>query len=160
MSRHEHNPASEALSMTAQAPITPRQRWMAILARASAAELDSLLPPQQRPAFTVLKPAETGTVMVEARAGGTGDRFNLGEATATRCVVRLASGTMGFSYALGTDRAKAESAALIDALMQDAPDRLGPAIATLGEKQRAAHDLASRKAAATKVDFFTLVRGE
>ena len=146
--------------MTAQATTTPRQRWMAILARASAAELDAILSAAQRPAFAILKPAETGTVMVEARAGGTGDRFNLGEATATRCVVRLASGTMGFSYALGTDRAKAESAALIDALMQDAPGRLGPAIARLGEAQQAMRDLASRKAAATKVDYFTLVRGE
>jgi alpha-D-ribose 1-methylphosphonate 5-triphosphate synthase subunit PhnG len=141
-------------------PTTPRQRWMAILARASAAELENMLPPGGRPAFTTLKPAETGTVMVQARAGGTGDRFNLGEATTTRCVVRLESGTMGFSYALGTDRAKAESAAIIDALMQDAPDRLAPAITRLGEAQQAARDLASRKAAATKVDFFTLVRGE
>jgi alpha-D-ribose 1-methylphosphonate 5-triphosphate synthase subunit PhnG len=139
---------------------TPRQRWMAILARASAAELENMLPPGVRPAFATLKPAETGTVMVQARAGGTGDRFNLGETTTTRCVVRLASGTMGFSYALGTDRAKAESAALIDALMQDAPDRLAPAITRLGAMQQAARDLASRKAAATKVDFFTLVRGE
>lgn len=139
---------------------TPRQRWMAILARASAAELENMLPAGARPAFATLKPAETGTVMVQARAGGTGDRFNLGEATTTRCVVRLASGTMGFSYALGTDRAKAESAALIDALMQEAPDRLATAIARLGATQKAARDLASRKAAATKVDFFTLVRGE
>jgi alpha-D-ribose 1-methylphosphonate 5-triphosphate synthase subunit PhnG len=133
---------------------------MAVLARASAAELDAMLPPAQRPAFATMKPAETGTVMVEARAGGTGSRFNLGEATVTRCVVRLETGTMGFSYALGTDTQKAESAALIDALMQDAPDRLAAAIDRLASAQRAANERASRKAAATKVDFFTLVRGE
>jgi alpha-D-ribose 1-methylphosphonate 5-triphosphate synthase subunit PhnG len=114
------------------------------------------------PAHTVLKPAETGTVMVEARAGGTGRRFNLGEATMSRCVVRLADETMGFAYALGGDRRKALLSAVLDGLLQhpsNGPGLLEREIAPLGERQQAARELSLRKAAATKVDFFTLVRG-
>ncbi|WP_348271355.1 phosphonate C-P lyase system protein PhnG [Bosea sp. Root381] len=139
---------------------TARQRWMAILSRASRAEVASLLGPDL-PQHEVLKAPETGTVMVEGRAGGAGRRFNLGEATVTRCVVRLAEGAMGFSYALGRDARKARLAAILDARLQaEASDStLHQGIARLAENQAAARDLASRKAAATKVDFFTLVRG-
>lgn len=139
---------------------TPRQRWMAILARASRAEIAELLGPDV-PRHDMLKAPETGTVMIEGRAGGAGRRFNLGEATMTRCVVRLDDGAMGFSYALGRDARKARLAAILDARLQaQAPDgALHRAIDALADRQSAARDLASRKAAATKVDFFTLVRG-
>jgi len=139
---------------------TARQRWMAILVRASQAEIENLLG-ADLPSHEVLKAPETGTVMVEGRAGGTGRRFNLGEATVTRCIVRIADGAMGFSYALGRDARKARLAAILDAKLQaDAPG--GPlhrGIDALAQRQAAARDIASRKAAATKVDFFTLVRG-
>lgn len=138
---------------------TDRQRWMAILARASRAEIANLLGPEL-PRHDLLKAPETGTVMVEGRAGGAGRRFNLGEATVTRCVVRLAEGPMGFSYALGRDARKARLAALLDArLLGEAPGSpLHRALDDLAARQSAARELASRKAAATKVDFFTLVR--
>jgi alpha-D-ribose 1-methylphosphonate 5-triphosphate synthase subunit PhnG len=138
---------------------TPRQQWMATLARASRAEIEALA--GDMPAHEVLKAPETGTVMVEGRAGGAGRRFNLGEATVTRCVVRLGDGAMGFSYALGRDGRKARLAAILDARLQgEAEDgALRRGIADLAAQQAAARRLASRKAAATKVDFFTLVRG-
>jgi alpha-D-ribose 1-methylphosphonate 5-triphosphate synthase subunit PhnG len=141
-----------------------RQRWMAALARASRGEIEALAGPDL-PAHEVLKAPETGTVMVEGRAGGTGRRFNLGEATMTRCVVRLQdsaqAGAMGFSYALGRDGRKARLAAILDARLQAEPEdgALRRGVAGLAAAQAAARDLASRKAAATKVDFFTLVRG-
>lgn len=139
---------------------TPRQRWMATLARASRTEIETLLgaPPQHE----LLKAPETGTVMLEGRAGGAGQRFNLGEATVTRCVVRLSNGRMGFSYALGRDGRKARLAALLDARLQDEAEdgALHRGIAALSQQQAAARELASRRAAATKVDFFTMVRGE
>lgn len=141
---------------------TTRQHWMAVLARATQGEIDALLQPAGAlPAHELLKAPETGTVMVEGRAGGAGRRFNLGEATVTRCVVRLDSGAMGFSYALGRDGRKARLAAVADALLQGETDA-GPlrrGVDALARKQQAARELASRKAAATKVDFFTLVRG-
>ncbi len=136
-----------------------RKRWMAVLARASSAEIEALAGPEL-PAHEVMKAPETGTVMVEGRAGGAGRRFNLGEATMTRCIVRLADGAMGFSYALGRDGRKARLAAILDARLQRESDgALRQGISRLAEAQAAARDLASRKAAATKVDFFTLVRG-
>ena len=139
-----------------------RQQWMAVLARASHREIEALLAQAgPLPAHEILKAPETGTVMVEGRAGGAGRRFNLGEATVTRCVVRLESGAMGFSYALGRDGRKARLAAILDARLQaEAPgSALHRAVHDLADRQAAARDLASRKAAATKVDFFTLVRG-
>ena len=80
----------------------------------------------------------------------------------TRCVIRLESGSLGFAYALGTDRRKALLAAVLDALLQHpvtGPELARAEIAPLAGRQRAARELALRKAAATKVDFFTLVRG-
>ncbi|MBX9910226.1 MAG: phosphonate C-P lyase system protein PhnG [Beijerinckiaceae bacterium] len=132
---------------------------MAVLARASRAEIEALSGPEL-PAHEIMKVPETGTVMVEGRAGGAGRRFNLGEATMTRCIVRLPDGTMGFSYALGRDGRKARLAAILDARLQRESDgALRQGLSRLAEAQAAARDLASRKAAATKVDFFTLVRG-
>lgn len=147
--------AEKTRSETAQ-----RQRWMAVLARASRAEIAELVGPDV-PRHDILKAPETGTVMVEGRAGGAGRRFNLGEASVTRCIIRLDDGAMGFSYALGRDGRKARLAAILDARLQaEAPDAaLRRAVDALAERQSAARDLASRKAAATKVDFFTLVRG-
>ncbi|WP_439499455.1 phosphonate C-P lyase system protein PhnG [Bosea sp. (in: a-proteobacteria)] len=139
---------------------SPRQQWLATLARASRAEIESLAGSLAAlPEHDVLKAPETGTVMVEGRAGGAGRRFNLGEATVTRCVVRLEDGTMGFSYALGRDGRKARLAAVIDGLLQGEAGPLRNGVAALASRQQAARELASRKAAATKVDFFTLVRG-
>jgi alpha-D-ribose 1-methylphosphonate 5-triphosphate synthase subunit PhnG len=141
---------------------TARQRWLAVLARASTDEIASILERHGgEPAHSVLKAPETGTVMLEGRAGGTGTRFNAGEATVTRCVVRLVAGPIGVAYALGTDRRKALLAALLDGLLQQAasPQSLCHEIGTLAAAQQAKREQASAKAAATKVEFFTLVRG-
>tara|TARA_R110002096_G_scaffold147740_5_gene308085 strand:+ start:1468 stop:1881 length:414 start_codon:yes stop_codon:yes gene_type:complete len=107
-----------------------------------------------------LRPAETGAVMVRGRMGGSGAPFNMGEMTVTRATVRLDNGTLGFGYVAGRARRKAELAALLDAALQRdqclADEVLPPMIAALD----ASRNERSRKAAATKVDFFTLVRGE
>jgi len=141
-----------------------RQRWMGILARASdAAIADLIARVEPTPAYDIIKRPETGTLMLEGRAGGAGQRFNMGEATMTRCVVRLSDGTMGFSYALGRDRKKAEQSAVLDALLQSATpwaETLHAGINAMEQVQADARDKASRKAAATKVNFFTLVRGD
>lgn len=144
--------------MSDDKPKTARQRWIAVLARASRQDIESLL--GEAPPHQLLKAPETGTVMIEGRAGGAGRRFNLGEATVTRCVVRLDDGTMGFSYALGRDGRKARLAAILDARLQrETEGGLHRGIAMLAAAQAGARDRAARKAAATKVDFFTLVRG-
>lgn len=154
MSAHKHQTALQ----------TERQYWMGVLARTKADSVASLLESLgTAPAYEVIKRPETGTLMLEARAGGAGRRFNTGEATMTRCVVRLADGTMGFSYALGRDRKKAEHAAILDAFLQTESAHRSDLLAMidqLAQEQQAQREIVSRKAAATKVNFFTLVRGD
>ena len=154
--------AEESVTSNAPGP-TERQRWMAVLSRTTAAEISAILEAHGGlPEHTVLKDAQVGTVMIEGRAGGTGQRFNLGEATTTRCVVRLRDGILGMSYALGSDRRKALLAALLDGrLQQSGPNHaLMACVSALASRQHAARQCASRKAASTKVDFFTLARGD
>jgi alpha-D-ribose 1-methylphosphonate 5-triphosphate synthase subunit PhnG len=141
-----------------------RRHWLSVLARARAEELEQYLGKLDTvPAFRWLRQPEIGMVMLRARTGGTGAQFNLGEASLTRCVLRTDTGYTGVSYALGRDRRHAELAALFDALLQD-PQRK-PAverevIVPLETRQRQRREQASRKAAATKVDFYTLARGD
>jgi alpha-D-ribose 1-methylphosphonate 5-triphosphate synthase subunit PhnG len=94
---------------------------------------------------------------------GDGAPFNLGEATVTRAAVRIPSGETGFSYVLGCDREKARLAALCDALWQDASTRdliEAHVLAPVRARLAAEREKTSAHAAATRVDFFTLVRGE
>lgn len=116
----------------------------------------------QKPDFTVVRGPETGLVMVRGRAGGGGAPFNVGETTVTRATVRLGSGEVGHCYALGRDGDKARLAALFDALWQRAADR--PDVEAVVAALRAAADAADtqrrEETAATRVNFFTMVRGD
>lgn len=140
-----------------------RRRWMGVLAKAAPDEIAaawSRLGPI--PAYDLLRRAETGLVMVRGRTGGDGAPFNLGEMTVTRCSVRLADGLVGHAWIAGRRPDHAERAAVIDALLQDpahCPD-IEPEVVRLETLQAARRDEAARKAAATRVDFFTMVRGE
>ena len=81
--------------------------------------------------------------------------------TVTRAAVRLESGETGISYVAGRDRRHAEIAAAVDAMMQTPslrPVVEGAVIARLARGQNERREAAARKAAATKVDFFTMVR--
>ncbi|MFL4469866.1 phosphonate C-P lyase system protein PhnG [Tateyamaria armeniaca] len=140
-----------------------RQARMGVLAKAPAgrvAELLDALGP--RPAFSWLRKPEIGSTMVRGRAGGTGAPFNLGEMTITRCALTLDSGEVGHAYIQGRRKADAEAAALVDALMQtDQAASIRDAIlAPIADELASAKQVRAAKAAATKVDFFTMVRGE
>lgn len=143
--------------------IEPRKAWMSLLAKSPENKIAALLDAtMDRPSFTWLRQPEIGSTMVRARAGGSGAPFNLGEMTVTRCALTLQTGEVGHAYIKGRRKADAEAAALIDALMQtQAAPKLRAAILNPLEAELAA-TRASRaaKAAATKVDFFTLVRGD
>jgi alpha-D-ribose 1-methylphosphonate 5-triphosphate synthase subunit PhnG len=140
-------------------PHAARQRWMAILARASAEDLTArlaALPPL--PESETLRAPETGLVMVRGRTGGDGDAFNLGEMTVTRCALRLGA-HIGHAYVAGRDHAKARLAALLDAALQDSALHaacMAAVIEPLAAAQQAARAAEARKAAATRVDFFTM----
>lgn len=140
-----------------------RQQWLAVLARASRAELEAgAAGLQPWPAAETVRPAEMGMVMLRGRVGGTGDAFNVGEASLVRCAIRV-GGALGVGYALGRDGRKAELIALLDALLQDearTAQLMRDVVQPLQRSQQDKRDAQSRAAASSKVDFFTMVRGE
>jgi alpha-D-ribose 1-methylphosphonate 5-triphosphate synthase subunit PhnG len=140
-----------------------RKAAMAVLAHATAAEISGLLARLALPAHENLREAENGLVMVRGRIGGDGAPFNLGEATVSRAAVRLATGEVGFGYTLGRDLNKAQMIALCDALVQSdefAAVVEAKVIAPLRAAMLAARNRRAEEAAATRVDFYTMVRGE
>lgn len=149
--------------MTTENHMAARKAWMGLLATAPEGRLAALWQEYgAAPAFDWLRAPEAGGVMVRGRMGGSGAPFNLGEMTVTRCALALEDGTVGHGYVQGRSKAKAEVAAKIDALMQTAAarDLRAAVLAPLEGERSAAKDARAAKAAATKVDFFTMVRGE
>lgn len=143
--------------------IARRKAAMAVLVHSQTAEIAAHLDAIAPPAYEELREAENGLVMVRGRIGGDGAPFNLGEATVSRAAVRLKSGEVGFGYVLGRDKEKARMIALCDALVQSlefAGDVETKVIAPLRNSMLAARQKTAAQAAATKVDFYTMVRGE
>ncbi len=140
-----------------------RQAAMAVLAHSEAADIAGHLDAIAVPAYEDLREPENGLVMVRGRIGGDGAPFNLGEATVSRAAVRLATGEVGFGYTLGRDRQKARMIALCDALVQSNEFADAVEAKVLAPLRAAMISMRDRKAAetaATRVDFYTLVRGE
>lgn len=140
-----------------------RQAWMSTLAKAHAADLARLWEGLgMAPEHQMLRAPEVGAVMVRGRAGATGAPFNLGEMTVTRCSLRLGCGAVGHGYVQGRDKGHATTAALVDALMQTgaAKQVREAVVGPLVDAMEAARAKRRAKAAATKVEFFTMQRGE
>lgn len=169
MSNHIASSSEKESQQASRGEGNERGAWMSILAKSEPEDLVQAWEDlAEKPKWRWLRRPETGLVMVRGRAGGTGSAFNLGEITVTRCAVVTEDPEGGPSftgqgYLAGRDRRHAELAALFDALLQDARRRpsieqkvIHPLAARLAAKRRDA----SVKSAATKVDFFTLVRGE
>jgi alpha-D-ribose 1-methylphosphonate 5-triphosphate synthase subunit PhnG len=143
---------------------TTRQEWMAALALAPEARLreawDGLA---AQPQYKVVRGPETGLVMVRARAGNSGERFNLGEMTVTRCTVGLGEGIMGHAFIGGLSHEHARLAAVFDALLQlpEKGEDLRRALIGSLQQERQTH-LAGRRdeVRPSRVDFFTLARGD
>jgi alpha-D-ribose 1-methylphosphonate 5-triphosphate synthase subunit PhnG len=152
-----------AASAAADPATSNRRRAMGLLAKATRAELDTAWKALAgKPSFQVVRGPETGLVMVRGRIGGGGASFNLGEATVSRASIRLEDGTVGHGQSLGADGTKARLSAIFDALSQqrthaDAVEALLTAISARIADEDAAK---IRQTAATRVDFFTMVRGE
>lgn len=141
---------------------TERAAWMRILSLSPWREFEPLARDLLATPHDVLRAPEAGLVMLRGRMGATGAAFNLGEASVTRCAVRLSSGHEGHAYVMGRNPEHARLAALCDALLQtDGGEALrARVIAPLEASLRQSHIEAAGKAAATKVDFFTMVRGD
>ncbi|KQM56100.1 phosphonate C-P lyase system protein PhnG [Pseudomonas sp. Leaf15] len=142
--------------------VSPRQHWIGVLARAQLNELQPHAAALKDAEYQLIRAPEIGMTLVRGRMGGDGAAFNVGEMSVTRCVVRLADGRTGYSYLAGRDKLHAELAALADAHLQGTQPSLWlsdliTALATAQAKRRAEKQADT---AATKVEFFTLVRGE
>jgi alpha-D-ribose 1-methylphosphonate 5-triphosphate synthase subunit PhnG len=144
--------------------VARRQRWLAALARTSVDDLEAAWSAvASAPEYSFLRRPEVGLTMVRGRAGGSGQRFNLGEMTVTRCTVRTAAGYVGTGYVAGRNPRHAELVAVFDALLQDPetrPEIEDSFLEPMVMAQAAAREERSREIAATRVEFFTLVRGE
>ncbi|ALR75063.1 phosphonate C-P lyase system protein PhnG [[Enterobacter] lignolyticus] len=141
-----------------------RKRWMSALAHSAPADLSARMQALKlAPGYEPLRAPESGLVQIQARMGATGERFFAGDATLTRAVVRLENGTLGYSWILGRDKRHAERCAIVDALLQQQTHfqtLMETLIAPL-EAERAARIAARRtEVNASRVDFFTLVRGD
>jgi len=144
--------------------VEERRVWMGVLARAKPAKLAALMAATNlAEPYDLLRAPETGLIMVRGRIGGEGAPSNLGEMTVTRCSVTLASGAAGHSMVAGRDEAHAANAALVDALMADETRRaeiIRLILTPLVQTEAAAAEDRARASATTKVDFFTVARGE
>ena len=139
-----------------------RQRWLSVLAKAPAHRLQALWDSVGGiPEYDLLRRPEIGLVMLKGRISGSGAPFAVGEMTVTRAAVRLRSGEMGFGYVGGRKPRQAETVAVLDALgqlpdwRQDIEDMI---VAPLAREAEARRQELRTRAAATKVDFFTVAR--
>ena len=147
----------------------PRQQRMAALALADEVTLE-VEAAKVSGSFsrTFIRRPEVGLVMLEGRTGNSGQRFNIGEMLVTRCALRLephsgSSATEGYAFIRGNRPRHAELAAFFDALSQQESwkEELEKALfAPLARKREEKLRQSALETAATKVDFFTLVRGE
>jgi alpha-D-ribose 1-methylphosphonate 5-triphosphate synthase subunit PhnG len=150
--------------MAAESGVEARRKGaMTVLAHSDVDDIADRLGAIDVPAHQLLREPENGLVMVRGRIGGDGAPFNLGEATVSRAAVRLSSGEVGFGYTLGRDLDKARMIALCDAMVQS--PELAEAVevkvlAPLRAAMDARRSRRSAEAAATRVDFYTMVRGE
>lgn len=146
------------------ADLAGRRRCAGLLAGATSKELNEAWTAlKDKPDAKPVRGPETGLVMVRGRIGGGGSAFNLGEATVTRATVALDGGNVGHAQALGTDKEKVRLAAIFDAMWQAVATRdfIERAVLAPVEQRIAAEDKTkAEEAAATRVDFFTMVRGD
>ena len=161
---------STEAEMTALLAQRERANWIALLARSPLPLLESALQGGAQVPVQWMRKPETGLMMVQGRAGGSGEPFNVGEVTVTRCVLRWVepdrSGSaeqtyVGVAYVLGRSHRHAQLAALADAMLQDPLARAPLALALL---EPIRNHLATRRqqqhsaAQSTRVDFFTVAR--
>jgi len=143
-------------------PTAARRRWLSVLAKAPPERLEAICDAHVgMPSYVVLRRPEVGLVMVQGRTSGSGAPFCLGEMTITRAAVRLDDGTVGVGFVGGRAPGHAERVAVLDALLQS-PTRaaqLDASIVTPLEREAEARRTAGAgRAAATRVEFFTVAR--
>jgi alpha-D-ribose 1-methylphosphonate 5-triphosphate synthase subunit PhnG len=147
--------------MTLNPESANRRDWMGLLARAGSSVVIAAMG-KTWPEHRILRGPEIGLVMVQGRTGGTGTAFNLGEVTVTRCSVELPCGAVGHSVVQGRNKDHARAAAVLDAVLQGEGSKAVETglLAALRQAETDRRTSRAAKAAATRVEFFTLQRGE
>lgn len=141
--------------------LTDRQQWLSVLTQQKE-QISHYEQSLKAKKYDIVRAPEIGMAMVKGKTAGEGQVFNLGEVTVTRCVVRIEDGTMGFGYVIGRSQSQALLIALADAYLQSdeqtiwQQNLLAPLTQSLNERLKAEE----ARVQATKVDFFTMVRGE
>jgi alpha-D-ribose 1-methylphosphonate 5-triphosphate synthase subunit PhnG len=137
---------------------------MQLLAEADVQDLKAAFDRLEKPvASTCLITPETGMVMVQGKADGTGTPFCIGEMTVTRCMVQVMDQAQGYAMVPGSDPDHARLAALFDALLQIPSFHdllMTTLIKTLETKACQKRQTLAREVSDTTVEFFTLTRGE
>ena len=150
------------MSTQTKQPDSQRAQWLSILAQTDPEQLDQAWQNiTDKPEYRFLRKPETGMILVQARAGNTGKRFNFGEMTVSRCAVQTAGGQTGFGYVAGFRKQAAERIAVLDAMLQDPAryDELKTGyIDPMAQKIESQKDQVASRAGATKVNFFTMPR--
>ncbi len=146
-----------------------RREWLRVLSHAALLDLEYLWREIDIPhRFRVLRHPEPGLAMVRGRADGSGRPFNVGEATVSRCTVATTDSQdgrelMGVGYVLGRNKRHAELTARFDALFQDSGQGQtirAVVLPPLRAKRADAVAKVARKTDSTRVEFFTMVRGD
>lgn len=152
------------ISEVGEQPQAARAAWMRVMALAEPEALaNAYATLGALPGYRKLRAPETGMAMVRGRAGGTGAQFNVGEVSVTRCTVAFDDGVVGTAYVSGRAPRKAEQAAVLDGLLQMPAWHARVQEGVIEPLARAHADKMARRAAIaaqTRVDFFTMVRGE
>lgn len=146
---------------TADALRTARQAWLSVLVRVPE---DDVVDAAQAFDFEVseLKAPEVGMLMTDGRIHATGSRFHLGEVTLTRCVLKDTLGHLGYGQILGRSKAQARAIALFDLALQreDTGADADASINAWRSEVEALDAMTAERVDQTRVDFFTLVRGD
>ena len=122
-----------------------RKSWLSLMAKSSSEDIKTCWKKAELDcAAEIIRMPEIGTVMVKGRQGGNGAAFHLGEMSVTRCSIKTEAGIIGHGYHQGDQ-------------FQIVNDKIFTILSNIeaGKIQNL-----TAKAAATKVDFFTMVRGE
>jgi len=158
--------------MTAQLDLTliERAQWMGLLARAPLDLLEKSIESYTHLDFEILKPFETVAYMVQARTGGKGQRFNMGEVSVAKTIIKLhiphEDGSplqkhVGVAYIKSGSERQTFLAAVADALLQDSSHRntiIQNLLVPLQDQLCREEEIALNKVRATKVEFFTVAR--
>ena len=149
---------------------TQRSHWMGLIARAPITLLEQALQSYTHLQHETLKPFETVAFMVQARTGSSGQRFNMGEVSVGRMILKLQlrnevinepTSYVGVAYIKGANERQTYLAALADALLQTSihHDSLNKLLLEPVESYLSQERQAKQKTVqATQVEFFTVAR--